>query len=72
MKIEFEASLCTGTLIAPNVVLTAAHCVNKNKLQRVSLTYDSSGPSERKGYGFSAGGGIKVIKSYNLFPCLRI
>jgi secreted trypsin-like serine protease len=49
---------CTGTMIADDVVVTAAHCVDTSYVTRVSLVGDQNGKSAK------ADGGIKVIKSY--------
>lgn len=63
-KTQSEVNLghCTGTLIAQDIVLTAAHCVNNdpNVIQRVSHTGDSKGESGKK----PKGGGIKVKASF--------
>lgn len=37
---DTEASLCTGTLIARNVVITAAHCLNNAKSARIVFDVD--------------------------------
>lgn len=49
---------CTGTLIAPDIVLTAAHCVSDVLVHRVSLSGDSSGKFS------SREGGIKAVKGF--------
>jgi hypothetical protein len=61
-KKETNVGHCTGTLIAQDIVLTAAHCVNtdKNVIQRVSLSGDSSGFSDER----VVTGGIKVKQSF--------
>jgi hypothetical protein len=66
--LEFLNSLCTGTLITPTVVLTAAHCIpnSADTIQRVSLAGDASSKTDRRLYGLMAGGGIKVKKSYKV------
>lgn len=61
-KNEVILGHCTGTLIAQDIVLTAAHCVNtdKNIIQRVSLSGDSTGNTDNK----IVAGGIKVKQSF--------
>lgn len=61
-KKEVSIGHCTGTLIAQDIVLTAAHCVNtdKNIIQRVSLSGDSTGNADNK----IVAGGIKVKQSF--------
>lgn len=61
-KLEQNLGHCTGTLIAQDIVLTAAHCVNSEPgvFQRVSHTGDSKGESQKK----PKGGGIKVKASF--------
>lgn len=49
---------CTGTLIAPDVVLTAGHCVDANMTQVIANTTD-----------YAAQGGIRsTIKSITAYP----
>lgn len=57
-KTEVLAGNCTGTMIAEDVVVTAAHCIDKNYITRVSLIGDSAGKADK------AAGGIKVVSSY--------
>ncbi len=62
-KLEIPAGHCTGTLVAQDIVLTAAHCVvnlSKDLIQRVSHTGDSKGETAKK----HKGGGIKVKAAY--------
>lgn len=49
---------CTGTMIADDIVVTAAHCVNTSLVTRVSKAGDQIGKTSQ------ADGGIKVIKSF--------
>jgi uncharacterized protein (TIGR03382 family) len=49
---------CTGTLIAPDVVLTAGHCVDANMTEVVANTTDYAG----------AGGIRSTIKSITAYP----
>ncbi len=44
-RISIDESHCTGTLISPSIVITAAHCVEKNnfKDQMISRPGDSTG-----------------------------
>ena len=55
---EVLAGNCTGTMIANDIVVTAAHCVDTSYTTRVSLVGDSVGKTSK------ADGGIKVIKSF--------
>lgn len=57
-KTEILAGNCTGTMIADDVVVTAAHCVDKSFVTRVSLAGDNVGKTAK------ADGGIKVISSF--------
>ena len=49
---------CSGTLIAHDVVVTAAHCLMSGVTTRVSLAGDELGKADK------ASGGIKVISSF--------
>lgn len=47
-NLEVQKNLCTGTLLAPNIILTAAHCAyyDSDVIQRVSIPGDSEGISK--------------------------
>ncbi len=72
--LETSIETCTGTLIGPSTVITAAHCVTyassvpsevtKNFIVRVSNPGDITGSSQKRVWGIVKKGGIKVSNVY--------
>ena len=53
-----DSALCTGTLIAPDVVLTAGHCISTKPVEVIANTIDFSKP----------GGEVARVKSATAYP----
>lgn len=58
------AAFCSGTLIAPDLLLTAEHCVpNKRSCQALSVVFD---------YRYSGAGVMSALERDDVYACSRI
>jgi V8-like Glu-specific endopeptidase len=54
---------CSGTLIAPDLVLTAGHCVTDTSCRRVSFVF---------GYAMTSSSRVGTITTQDVFSCARV
>ena len=57
------AGFCSGSLIGPDLVLTAGHCINDASCARVSFVF---------GYNMAAAGRLNTVTTQDIFSCSRV
>lgn len=57
------AGFCSGSLIGPDLVLTAGHCINDASCSRVSFVF---------GYHMAAAGRLNTVTTQDIFSCARV
>jgi S1-C subfamily serine protease len=57
------AGFCSGSLIGPDLVLTAGHCINDASCNRVSFVF---------GYNMAAAGRLNTVTTQDIFSCARV
>lgn len=62
---QISAAYCSGSLIAPNIIMTAGHCIRtQSACDRTKLIFD---------YGYKVGGeNLETAKASNVYSCKKL